>query len=319
VQTVFVTGAEGLVGREVLGQLQAQGYEVVAGVRNRARKLSYERQNAKALVCEVTDAINVARVIAGVRPEAVIHLAGIARPTRAAEEPLEGYQSIVSGWANILDAVRRTVPRAKVVLASACDVYGNAGQDGHPISERTAAAPVSTLGSFKRAAETIACTFHRDYHLDVTIARPFHCTGAGQSTRFFYAAVAERLGSGEAHGDGQALHLPDLSCTRDVLHVRDVAAAYVRLMQDGRPNEVYNICSGQAYTCREIVETMVAEAGLTVDLVESPSEDGQQILKLCGDRTKISSELGWEPSCSIQDALRELIVSYQVSEVAAVH
>jgi GDP-4-dehydro-6-deoxy-D-mannose reductase len=310
VQTVLVTGAEGFAGSHVLALLEEHGYEPVAGVRNRARKLIYERQNRKALVCDITDAINVARVIAGVRPGAVIHLAGIACPTDAARDPLLAYQSIVTAWANILDAVRRTVPRARVVLASACDVYGNAGRDGQPLSETTPPQPINTFGSLKRAAETIAHAFYRHYRVNVTIARPFHYTGPGQPDRFFYAAVAGRLTARAAEAETGQLSLPDLSCRRDLLHVRDVAVAYQRIMEDGRPNETYNICSGQALTCREIVERMAAELDLSLNLGELPAgQDDGQIAALRGDNTKLREELNWAPSRTLEETLRELVGS----------
>jgi GDP-4-dehydro-6-deoxy-D-mannose reductase len=311
---VFVTGAEGFAGTYVVELLAQGGYEVVAGVRNRARKLAYERQSCKALVCDIADAINVARAIASVRPTAVIHLAGLAHPEDAADDPLLGYQTIVTSWANVLDAVRRMVPRAKVVLASACDVYGDAGRDGHPLVETTPSQPISTFGSLKRAAESIAHTFFRDYHLNVTIARPFHYLGAGQSDRFFFGAVARRLAEMPSTDGENHLWLPDLSCRRDLLHVRDVATAYQRLMEDGRPNETYNICSGQAPTCREIVGLMAGQLGLDVQLAEDPPADGgTHVPVLCGDNTKLRTELKWEPTHTVQDAVRELIESTQAA------
>jgi GDP-4-dehydro-6-deoxy-D-mannose reductase len=273
VQTVFVTGAEGFAGSHVFEHLRHSGYQAVAGVRNRARKLAYERQDCKALVCDVSDAINVARAIASVRPDAVIHLAGLAHPLDAATDPLLGYQSIVTAWANILDAVRRTVPRARVVLASACDVYGDASHDGHPLTEATPAKPISTFGSLKRTAESIAHTFFRDYHLNITIARPFHYTGAHQSERFFLGSIARRLADRAPSGNGSEFRAFDLSCRRDILHVQDVATAYQRLLEDGRPNETYNICSGQALTCREIISALAAEFGLQIELAEEPVAD----------------------------------------------
>jgi len=315
VRTVLITGAEGFAGSHVLAHLRSRGYEAVAGVRNRARKLALERQNMRALVCDVTDAINVARVVAGVRPEGIIHLAGIARPADAADEPLLAYQSIVTAWANILDAVRRTVPRAHIVLASACDVYGDAGADGAALSETRAPQPVSTFGSLKRTAENIAHTFYRDYHLNITIARPFHYLGRGQPARFFFGAVAQQLASWDGSG-GRALALPDLSCQRDLLHVEDVATGYVRLLEDGRPNEVYNICSGQTYTCRQIVEAIVTEYHLQVELRELAAEADGQIKVLRGDNRKLREELNWVPAHSVQDAVRDLVASYRASEVS---
>jgi GDP-4-dehydro-6-deoxy-D-mannose reductase len=317
VQTVFVTGAEGFAGTYVFDHLRQTGYEAVAGVRNRARKLAYERQNCKAIVCDVTDAINVGRAIASVRPSAVIHLAGLSRPEEAAADPLLGYQSIVTAWANVLDAVRRTVPRARIVMASACDVYGDAGREGRPVNEASASHPITTFGSLKRTAESIAHTFYRDYHLNVTIARPFHYLGARQPERFFFGAVARRLANCAARGGGNRLSLPDLSCRRDLLHVQDVATAYERLLTDGRPNETYNICSGQAVTCREVVELMAAEFGLEIELAEDPpAVDAPRIALVCGDSSKLRSELRWQPTHSLAEAVRDLAESCRAAQPA---
>jgi GDP-4-dehydro-6-deoxy-D-mannose reductase len=316
VQTVFVTGAEGFAGGHVFELLRRSGYDAVGGVRNRARKLAYERQGCKALVCDVSDAINVARAIASVRPDAVIHLAGLAHPVDAANDPLLGYQSIVTAWANVLDADRRTVPRARVVLASACDVYGDAGRDGHPLSETSPAKPINTFGSLKRTAESIAHTFFRDYHLNITIARPFHYTGAHQSERFFLGSIARQLVDWAPSGNGHEFRAFDLACRRDILHVQDLATAYLRLLEDGRPNETYNICSGQALTCREIVSALAAQFGHQVELAEEPVADNDgHIHALCGDGTKLRQELGWTPTHSVQDALHELVAGYRTTAV----
>jgi nucleoside-diphosphate-sugar epimerase len=181
VKTVFVTGAEGFTGSRLVEQLLSQRYEVIGGVRNRARKLAFEKSHAKALVCDASDAINVARAIASVKPDAIVHLAGCSQPGMADAAPLEAYQSIVTAWANVLDGARRVAPRTKILLASSCDVYGNAGADGTPLTEEHPLSPVTTFGSLKAAAETIAHTFYRNFKTNVTIARPFPYIGAGLS------------------------------------------------------------------------------------------------------------------------------------------
>jgi nucleoside-diphosphate-sugar epimerase len=320
VQTVFVTGAEGFTGRQALRLLTEHGYTVVAGVRNRARKLAFERENTAALVCDVRDPINVARVIASVRPDAVVHLAGVAQPAYASDEPLDSYQSIVSAWANVLDAVRRTSPRARVVLASACEVYGNAGADGRALTEDTPPQPVHTYGSLKRTAETIAQTFHRDYHLDVMIARPFHYTGMGQSDGFFFAAIAERLATWNPDDDGDALQLPDLDCCRELLHVDDVVAAYAALLRHGKPNEIYNIATGQSQRCRDLVQRMLDAYGLDLALEPLPVDDDHgQVQHLRGDNAKITEHTDWRPTQDATAALTDLCASYRTAPQPALH
>ena len=313
-KTLFVTGAEGFTGKHLVEYLRRRGYEVIGGVRNRARKLAFERQYGKAIVCDVSDAINVARAVASVKPDAVIHLAGTSQPHAANAEPLTAYQSIVTGWANMVDAVRRVVPRAHVLLASACEVYGNAGGEERPLSEDTPLAPVSTFGSLKATAESIARTFFLNYHTHITIARPFHCTGAGQSEDFFFGSVAKRLAEWDPATHGSQLQLPDLDFKRDLLHVSDVVEAYAYLLEEGRPNEVYNISSGRTWTVREIVELIVRAAGRTITVSGLPTDDDGQIPWLCGDNSKISAEFGWQPRHTVEQAVVELTQSYLPQE-----
>ncbi|RMF83699.1 MAG: NAD-dependent epimerase/dehydratase family protein [Planctomycetota bacterium] len=310
VKTLFITGAEGFTGSHLVPYLQGKGYEVVGGVRNRARKLAFEKTHGRALVCDVSDAINVARAIASVKPEAVIHLAGEAKPHFANAEPLEAYQSIVTAWANVLDGVRRVTPRARVLLVSACDVYGRTGDDGQLLSEDATLDPVNTFGSLKATAESLAHTFYNNYHLNVTIARPFHFTGAGQSPEFFYASVARRLANWNPGQDGDTFELPDLGCRRELLHVQDVVEGLTVLLESGRPDAVYNVCSGKALTVRQLCETLVQMAGRSVTLRDLPADSEHQVRCYCGSGARMEQEFGWRPTRSTETALDELLKSF---------
>ncbi len=316
-KTLFVTGAEGFTGRHLVKFLRRRGYDVVAGVRNRARKLAFEKQIGRALVCDVSDPIDVARAIGGVKPDGVIHLAGASLPSAAAAEPLNAYQGIVTAWANVLDAVRRIVPRSRVVLVSACEVYGNSGADGVPIREATPPAPISTFGSLKAAAEAIAHTYFLNYHLNLSIARPFHYIGDGQADGFFFASVAKRLVTGGAAIDGQAMELPDLGARRDVMHIQDAVQGYTDVLEEGQPNEIYNIASGQTRTVREIVEAIARHSGRSVRFVESAPSGEPGIACLCGDNTRIREEFGWRSDFTPEQAAQDLVAGLQRQFVSA--
>lgn len=322
VKTILVTGAEGFVGLNLMQHLKQKGYDVVAGVRNRARKLTLEKRFGKALVCEGSDAINVARVIASIRPDGVIHLGMTSNPQDAVQEPLTAYQSIVSGTANILDGVRRTNPRARVLVVSSCDVYGNAGTSGQPLKESTPSQPVSTFGSLRATAEEIAHTFFRSYHLNVVIARPFHHTGPGQSETSFFGSIAKQLVDWDEAARGNEFKVADLDCRRDVCHVQDVVEAYEKLLLEGNPNEVYNVCSGQTTTIREIVQAMARVTGRNVTLNNAPTPTATEtnapptINCLCGDNGKIKGQFGWQPKLTMQDAVRDLVRSFQTSKTS---
>ncbi|MFO0840123.1 MAG: NAD(P)-dependent oxidoreductase [Phycisphaerae bacterium] len=308
-KTIFVTGAEGFCGRHTVTFLKQKGYDVVGGVRNRARKLAYERRHGKALVCDVSDAISSARAIASVKPDAVIHLASTSRAGEAASDPLTAYQTIVSGWANVLDGVRRAVPRARVVLASAWEVYGSSFQADQPIDESATCRPVATFGEMKCSAEAIAATYFKNYHLNLSIVRPFNMVGAGQSEQFFFGAVAKRVVEWDAATGGNELRLPDLAFRRDVLHVADVVTALEKVTQSGKPNETYNICSGLARTVRDLVQGIANAAGRSLTLSDlQPATPGTTPFS-CGRNQKLR-ELGWQPTNSVDQGIQELVSGY---------
>jgi len=314
VKTIFVTGAEGFTGCRLVQHLSRNGYQVVGGVRNRARKLAFEKKFGKALVCDVSDAIHVARVVASVKPDGIIHLAGLSRPHRADQEPLEAYQSIVTGWANLLDAVRRIVPRARVLLVSACEVYGRAGDSGQPLREDTPLKPANTFGALKATAESIARTFFNNFHLNLSIARPFHYTGPGQSDDFFYSAVARRVAAWQQGEGGATQTLPDLDCRRELLHVDDVVEAYRRLLENGRPNETYNVCTGTARTVREYCQILCQAITKPMTIEDEPTAD-QPVKCYCGDPGRINEHTGWKATHTSEQALLDLLNSWRQHEV----
>lgn len=315
-KTIFVTGAEGFAGRRLVELFTKQNIEVVGGVRNRGRKLAFEKKHGKALVCDVSDAINVARCIASVKPDGVVHLASISQCSVADDEPLAAYQSIVTAWANVLDGVRRATPRARVLLVSACDVYGSTGSNGQPLSENSPCNPLSTFGSLKATAESISQTFFRNYHLDITIARPFTFTGAGQAESCFLPSLARQIVQWNPATDGTTLRVPDMDDQRDLLHVSDVAEALRHLLFEGKPNETYNIAGGRGHTLREMCQWMAQAAGAQVAF-ESFASEGGALRSMVGDNAKICRDTAWRPTQNAQSAINDLVSSLRTAPAAA--
>ncbi|MBI5865005.1 MAG: GDP-mannose 4,6-dehydratase [Planctomycetes bacterium] len=297
-KTVFITGAEGFAGKHLSEFLKQRGYDVVGGVRNRARKMAFEKQYGKAVVCEVSDAINVARAVASVRPDAVVHLAGPSQNSSLDDDPLAGYQSIVTAWANVLDGVRRSVPRSKVVLVSSWEVYG-ADCGGQPWSEQSPCRPANALGSFKANAEAVADTYFRNYHLNYSIARPFAYTGSGQGERSFWGDLARQTWNAAAAGG--SLSVPNLPGKWDLLHVGDVVEAYWRLIEDGKPNETYNICSGKTVSTQELSSALARCTGRNISFQSA----GSSSTTCWGGNDKLR-QLGWQPTRSVESAIADL-------------
>jgi GDP-4-dehydro-6-deoxy-D-mannose reductase len=314
VKTIFVTGAGGYAGSHVVEHLRAKGHDVVAGVRNRARKLAYERHGIRSLVCDVADPINVARAVASARPDGVIHLAGSSRPQDATREPIESFQGLTASWVYILDAVRRAAPRARVLLVSSAEASGgNDAKDGG-----AAQRPASLFGGYKAAAESLAGDFNRAFQLDLSIARPYWYTGPNQPESACFPAALRRIRDAAARGDGR-VEIADLDASRDVMHIDDLAAAYERVLIDGKPAGVYSICTGRANTVRELLESVIASAGLSIQLTAGAPGVNAAGPQGAGDPTHVSHELHWDAPRTGFDAVADLWSSMQASAERASH
>ena len=119
---VLVTGADGFVGTHLVRALRARGDAVEAcGGPGGAGQL------------EITDGAAVEARVREARPEGVIHLAGVSSVARSHEQPSATIAVNVLGTAHLLEAVRRHVPRARVLLVGSGEAYG-AVPKGHRAS-----------------------------------------------------------------------------------------------------------------------------------------------------------------------------------------
>jgi len=293
---VVVTGATGFVGGHLLAALRAAGHEPVA--------LGGPHDPPPAIAVDLLDSAAVRDVVAGAAPDAIVHLAGQAFVPLSVVDPLGTLAVNATGTAHVLEAARAV--RARVLVVSSAEVYGIQRAERMPLDETAVLRPGNAYAASKVAAETYALAWHRSYGLDVVVARPFNHIGPGQDERFVVASFARQLAD-IAGGAPPLLRVGNLEAQRDFLDVRDVAAAYVLLLANGRAGEVYNICSGRPVAIREVLRQLITIARVPVEIRDDPERMRSSDLPiLSGDATKLRAETGWEPQYSLAASLRDI-------------
>jgi GDP-4-dehydro-6-deoxy-D-mannose reductase len=309
---VLVTGADGFVGRWVLRALEAAGHEVVAtvqpGVRRARDVAGVERADVPSVPLELGDLGSVRQAVA--RPfDAVIHLAAVASGGDALRDPGVAWSVNAAGTARLLGELgrRRKAEEADplVLVVSTAEVYG-AGP-ARPLVETDPVAPRSPYAASKAGAELAAMETRLRTGLRVVIARAFPHTGPGQDERFVAPAFARRLrGARLAHA--RVVKVGNLEPVRDFLDVRDVAAAYLALLERGVAGEVYNVASGRGVTLQELFDRLAAVVG--VDAIAEPDPEFMRpadIPSLVGDGAKLKAATGWAPAIPFDQTLRDLV------------
>jgi GDP-4-dehydro-6-deoxy-D-mannose reductase len=230
--------------------------------------------------------------------DAVVHLAAQSSVAASWQDAMESWHVNVDGTVRVLEAVH---PEARVVLASTCEVYGNASRIPTPEDERVA--PVSPYAASKVAAE-LACVFSGR---DVVVVRATNQEGPGRDDRFAVGSWTRQIARLEAEGGG-TLRVGDLSAERDIIDVRDACRAYRLLLDRSVPAGTYNVASGKTVTMGVVVEVLVGLADVRVQVERDEARmRPADIPRISGDPAKLRAATGWEPEIPLEQTLADAL------------
>jgi len=213
------------------------------------------------------------------------------------------------GTHHVLDAVRRHQPACRVLVVSSSQIYRPTDD---PISEAEPLRPSNPYGLSKLAQDQLALQAAAEEGIDVVVARPFNHIGPGQAPGFAVSNFARQIALIERGLADPVLQVGNLEARRDVTDVRDVVAAYIRVMEYGRQGRPYNICSGLAFTVRQLLDGLLRLSSAQIHVeVESARLRPHDAPVVVGDGTRIRTELGWAPTIRTEDTLRDTLNAWR--------
>jgi GDP-4-dehydro-6-deoxy-D-mannose reductase len=333
----LVTGALGFVGLHLVRSLVLAGIPVVGIGRHPRGELPPQqaggfRQAGPApelpgavrytgwegdflyLPLALEDPRPVADLMDRLRPVMIYHLAAQSSAAASFHDPSDTLTSNVTGTLNLLEAMRRLPEIERPVLLSvgSGEEYGPQPGERAPIRENAALHPISPYGVSKVAQTLLARQYFGSWDLPIILVRSFSHTGPGQGTRFAFPAFARQIAAAEAGQGPTEISVGDLSAERDFLDVRDVVDAYRFLMKEGRPGEIYNVCSGSSITIREGLEMLVRRSTCELTVMKDPNRcRPSDIPFLVGDNTKLKLDTGWEPQYELEQTLADVLATFR--------
>lgn len=252
---------------------------------------------------DVLDPAALASAVRDVQPSALVHLAAESSVAASWQDVFRVWRVNVEGTVNVLEAVRREQPVARVLYPSTSEVYGNARR--FPTPEDEPVAPISPYAMTKAAAE-LACALPG---LDVVVARAFNHEGPGRDDRFAVGSWTRQIARVEAEGGGTLL-VGDLSAERDITDVRDVCRAYRLLLDPSVPPGTYNVASGHSIPMERVVELLVELARVPIRVERDESRvRPADIARLCGDPSKLRAATGWRPEIALEQTLADTLAA----------
>jgi nucleoside-diphosphate-sugar epimerase len=297
---VLVTGASGFIGRHALAPLLAANHEVHA--LGSARPAGIAAEGVQWHRLDLLDTAAAEQLVTRLRPELLLHLAWDVTPGRFWTAPgnVRWVEASLALMRAFVDAGGR-----RAVLAGTCAEYDwRALAGGGSVRCREGVTPLvprTLYGACKHATHLVAAGLAAEHGVELAWGRIFHLYGPGEQPGRLVPAIAQALLRGES------VPVSDGGQVRDFSDVRDVAAAFVALL-DSEAQGAVNIASGEPVTVCEVIERIVAETGggelVRWGEIERAAGEPETLL---ADVSRLRQEVGFRPTIGLVDGLRESV------------
>jgi UDP-glucose-4-epimerase GalE len=287
---VIVTGSAGYIGGQTALLLKDSGHSVYG----------IDRRTPPRHLVDVCDGFlredfasdAALSWIISKQPNAIIHCAGTSLVGPSMQDPAEYYNNNVVKTLRLLDVVRRSLPRCKVIFSSSAATYGNPVLDA--CNEVDPCLPISPYGESKLMIDIMLESYRQAYNLNYVSFRYFNACGADPKGRHGQEPGATHLiarfleatrddGQFRVYGDNYPT--ADGTCIRDYVHVADIAQAHVLALSPTVPAGIYNLGSNQGFSVIQVMKQAKTIIGKTPYIgVEGRREGDPPVLTACADK-----------------------------------
>jgi GDP-4-dehydro-6-deoxy-D-mannose reductase len=308
---VLITGISGFAGSHLAEYCLARsGVEVIGLVRDpyRLGHAAHLAERCTLLRGDVRDASAVHAAVEGAAPDVVLNLAGQASVALAFSDPAGTLMDNAVGQLNVIQAVLRHRPQARVLVVGSAYEYGLVRPEENPIHENVPLRPTDPYAVSKVAQDLFGYQYSVSHRLQAVRVRAFNHTGPRQSDDFVASRFARQIAEIEAGAREPVMTVGNLTAVRDFTDVRDVVRAYFLAATKGQPGEVYNVGCGVGRRIEEVLGMLVGLSRVPVQVREDPSLlRPLDVPALICDATRLNQHTGWEPQLPLERTLADLL------------
>lgn len=294
---ILVTGGHGFIGKYFIQMAIEEGFTILSLDRQRDANPLTEQLIGELENCDV-----LSETLRKFQPDNILHLASQSSIQSSWLNPGLTISKNLETTRNLVISVKNMPNSPKLINVSSSSVY--ARKSSGKLKETDLVGPDNPYSVSKFASELVMAELH-----SVLTVRPFFIIGPGK-TGDVISDWCEQIVELESMNDSASLSLiaGNLDIVKDFLPVTSAAQGLFRLMVDGTPGEIYNLCSGQGFLLRNILEVIRSLSKVQFTVAENSHEKARKNdrLEVVGDPTKLLN-LGFQPSFQLQEILEDTL------------
>lgn len=327
-KNILITGGAGFIGSNFV-KLMINNYDyniinldllTYAGNLENLREIE-SKSNYTFIKGDICDKKLVDEIFTKYDIDTVVNFAAESHVDRSIENPEIFLLNNILGTQNLLDNAKKHWKRnpedkysreykegVKYLQVSTDEVYGALGKEGM-FTETTPLSPNSPYSASKASADLFVRAYYETFGMPINITRCSNNYGPYQFPEKLIPLMINNCKNDKkmpVYGDGMQV--------RDWLHVKDHCTAIYTVLEKGKIGEVYNIGGNNEKANIEIVKLIINAIGKSEDLIEYVKDRPGHDRRYAIDNTKITSQLGWEPSYTFEQGISETIKWYLDNE-----
>jgi GDP-4-dehydro-6-deoxy-D-mannose reductase len=309
---ILITGITGFVGSHLAEYALGLGAHVYGSCRWRSKTENIEhiRERITLIESDLRDLSSVQRLLDETSPDYIVHLAAQSFVASSWHTPAETLYTNSVSQVNLLEAMRTRKNKPPRFLAiGSSEEYGLVYDDELPIRETNPLRPLSPYAVSKVTQDLMGYQYHQSYGLPIVRTRAFNHEGPRRGDVFVTSNFAKQVAEIEVGKRAPEIHVGNLKARRDYTDVRDIVRGYWRLLESGEAGDVYNLCSGKAWSIQEVLDFMLRASRVKgVKVKEDPSRfRPSDVPVLIGDCSKVERAVGWKPEIPFDQTLADTL------------
>lgn len=284
---VFLTGGTGLIGTETIPFLKKQGFDIYAltiGDEKSSDGITYIKAN-------LFDKNEIDAIMQKIKPEYLLHYAWLSTG-------LFNDNSNFDFLTSSIDLLKAFVQNGgkRVVMAG---TYAEYGYHNEILSEDMPAEPINIYSQCKDFVRQISESYCKNNNVSFGWGRIFSAFGKERDPRRLTSDVINHLRANEP------VTIRSGSLIRDYIYTKDIASAFAEFL-DSNVEGIVNICTGKETSIHDYVMKIAKIMGKEKLIIFNEQASPQQV-RVVGNNTRLSKEVGFAPKYTIEEALEEVI------------